>query len=418
MSAPNLHQVATEIFGPDDPQSIQRWVDYWEGSQERNRSLLEPFKRLALLDFRGKRVLDVGCGTGGMSGVVGDQCRHYVGLDNHRHVIRFAQPQDHCLFLQGDGTRLPFRTESFDFIFAFDVIEHLIGGESSQREFLLELRRVLRPLGMILLTTPNWLYPYDAHSDLYFTHFFPISLADRYIRWLRPGFLKEHESFREIQIMSPSSLRRCLRGSRLSFLHQLPCGLDRTDYARIFPLRSPLLPLGLGWLPHAEFWGILSREEARPTLRLKLSKHWYYEQNQPSQEPAADFAPRIDFQDNGFGRQLGAGWFWHERDQQGFRWTGHLAECYLQSSGHEDFLELSGYSPYDNHFVVEVDGVPVGEHEIEREESFSLRLLLPFRKTSQHIFRVCLRCRKTHRPGDSKDDRDLGLMIFSIGLAR
>ena len=418
MSAPTLHQVATDIFGSDDPQAVQRWVDYWNRSEERNRALLEPFKRLALLDFREKQVLDVGCGTGGMAGVISDPCRHYVGLDYNHHVIRFAQPREDCLFLQGDGTRLPFRDGSFDFIFALDVIEHLVGGESSQLKFLQELRRVLRPLGMILLTTPNWIYPYDAHSDLYFTHFLPISLADRYIRWLRPSFLKEHHSFREIQIMSPASLKRCLRGAGLSFLHQLPCGLDRADYARVFPLRSPLLPLGLGWLSHAEFWGIIVRQETRPALRLKLSKHWYYEQHQPSSKPPGDFAPRINFQEDGFGRQLGSGWFWHERDQQGFRWTGRLAECYLQTSGDEDFLELSGYSPYDNHFAVEVDGVTVAEHTTGQEENFSLRLLLPFRPPGQHIFTVGLRCSKTHRSRVHQDDRNLGTMIFSIGLAR
>lgn len=417
MSSPSLHDIATQIFGSEDAESIRRWVDYWARSEERNTELLASFRRLALLDFNDKTVLDVGCGTGGMARVIGRECRQYVGVDFHAHVLRVAPETPHSAFLQADGRELPFADETFDYIIAFDVIEHLVGGETWQLQFLEELRRVLKPLGMVLLTTPNWWYPYEAHSDLYFTQYLPVWLADRYIAWKRPGFLEEHHSFREIQILSPRALRRCLRRAQLSFLHQLPCGLDRSDYAHLFPLRSPLLALGLGWYPHAEFWGILARQESRELLRLKLPKNWYYEQHQPSTQPVLDFAPLIDFQEDAFGRQLGEGWFWHEQDRMGFRWTRRHATCFLQGEEGQDYLELTGFSPYDNYFDVEVDGVRVGEHWVGPAENFSLRFLLPFAPRRQHIFQVSLRCEKTHRPKDHTDDRDLGLMMFSLGLA-
>jgi ubiquinone/menaquinone biosynthesis C-methylase UbiE len=62
-------------------------------------------------------------------------------------------------FVQGDATRLPFREGSFDLVFSHSVIEHV----SSARAYLAECHRVLRPAGVLYLSTAPYLSFTGAH---------------------------------------------------------------------------------------------------------------------------------------------------------------------------------------------------------------------------------------------------------------
>jgi SAM-dependent methyltransferase len=99
------------------------------------------------------RVLDSGCGSGygtaelaGAAAVVGID----ISADAVAHASRaFSRPGVH--FIQGACESLPFAGASFDLLVAFEVIEHLDGW----RQMLAEARRVLRPSGVLLVSTPN-----------------------------------------------------------------------------------------------------------------------------------------------------------------------------------------------------------------------------------------------------------------------
>lgn len=416
---PSLEEEARRIFGAEDARSIQRWVSYWRESRQRNELLLENFRRLILLDFRDKRLLDIGCGTGGLGEVVEEECRLYVGGDYESHVLQFAHPAGRRCYVQCNAPSLPFRPGSFDYIFAFDVIEHLSGGRPWQTRFLQELCRVLRPLGMIFLTTPNRWYPYEGHSQLYFPQYLPSRWSDRYIRRMNPGFLREHHSFSEIRILTPAQLREYIEQSGLVFLHELPCGLDRDEFFHHFPVRGLLARTGLGWYPHAEFWGILVHRADQSALRLKLKKNWFYEKNQPSSTHQPDFLSGIHFHAGSFNHQLGPGWHWYEEPQprgRGYRWTQKEASCYLESRSRARYVQITGFSPWDNHLEVFVDGIRVGERALRAQGHVEVKYLIPFRQTLDRIFEVRTRCRRTFRADDPRDQRELGLMVFSVEL--
>jgi len=411
MNFQSLEEVAQHIYGENHPEDVKRWVEYWRQSEERNRQLLRIYQDQVPLDFKGKRVLDIGCGTGGL-GQIPNDCQLYVGGDYHSHVLQFAQTGHHRVYLQCSGHQLPFSDRTFDYIFAFDVIEHLEGGRGWQTRFLSELKRVLRPRGMIFFATPNFWYPHEGHTGLYFPHYLPPFLRDPYISFKNPGFLVEHQTFSNIKLMKPTQLQNDLEQSGLTFLHDLPYGRNRHELRHHSPLLSCLAALGLGWHLTKDFCGILVGNEELTQMRVEFLNS-YYEQH-PRTEPSA-LSQQIDFDTGAFAHQLTGGWHWREWQQRGFRWIEREATCLLKAHNDVCYLQLSGYSPHANRFDVWIDNMRVGEHSVQEQDSFTLTYLIPFSDTRGTIFTIRITCDSTSTP-ESEDTRELGLMIFSVGL--
>ena len=104
---------------------------------------------------RRRRVLDAGCGAGyGALLLREGGASLVVGVDNALEAIAYAREHYRVTglhFLTGDCAALPFGTEQFDLVVAFEVIEHI----SDPVAFLHEVRRVLRRDGTLFLSTPN-----------------------------------------------------------------------------------------------------------------------------------------------------------------------------------------------------------------------------------------------------------------------
>jgi SAM-dependent methyltransferase len=106
---------------------------------------------------RSKRVLDAGCGVPYGSLRLAKQAAAVFALDSAREPLaeargEYASPKVHAV--QGDCTRLPFVSGAMDAVVAFEVIEHL----KDWPALLEEVRRVLAPAGVFLVSTPNRLY--------------------------------------------------------------------------------------------------------------------------------------------------------------------------------------------------------------------------------------------------------------------
>ena len=98
-------------------------------------------------------VLDVGCGNKPYQDWFGDSM--YVGLN---YSIANAEPD-----VVGDAMQLAFANESFDLVFATQVLEHL----SEPSMFLEESFRVLRPGGIIILSCPFYWPLHEEPHDYY-----------------------------------------------------------------------------------------------------------------------------------------------------------------------------------------------------------------------------------------------------------
>jgi ubiquinone/menaquinone biosynthesis C-methylase UbiE len=102
------------------------------------------------------RVLDIACGIGYGSRYLADSAPgiSVVGIDISEQAVDYAQSHyasEDVAFEVGDGTKLPFVEEEFDVVTSFETVEHVPDYEL----FLAELRRVLKPGGTLMMSTPN-----------------------------------------------------------------------------------------------------------------------------------------------------------------------------------------------------------------------------------------------------------------------
>jgi len=107
----------------------------------------------------GKKVLDVACGSGYGTALLANSAASVAGADVAREAVEYARQHygsPNTQFIQADCFSLPFGAQ-FDLVVAFEIIEHL----QDAARFLTELRRVLTPAGVLLISTPNRLYYTD-----------------------------------------------------------------------------------------------------------------------------------------------------------------------------------------------------------------------------------------------------------------
>lgn len=100
------------------------------------------------------RVLDLGCNNGYGSYELSRHGHRVVGVDVSAEALDDARRRfsaDNLEYRQVSGQDLPFEADSFDLITSFQVIEHIVEMEP----YLREIRRVLKPGGLAVFTTPN-----------------------------------------------------------------------------------------------------------------------------------------------------------------------------------------------------------------------------------------------------------------------
>jgi len=106
---------------------------------------------------KNSNILDFGCGDLRYK-KYSDQTNNYIGLDVKNSGFDTNKKKYDILF---DGKKIPFENKKFDLILMTEVLEHL----ETVEETLLEIHRVLKVSGKLLITTPfiwpEHMKPYD-----------------------------------------------------------------------------------------------------------------------------------------------------------------------------------------------------------------------------------------------------------------
>jgi len=114
---------------------------------------------------RKSRVLDAGCGTGGMlewlAGFAPDA--EVSGIDIAPDALHYARSRGHLRLAQASATELPFADEAFDIVTSFDVLVQLPGGDAAERA-MNEMHRVLRPGGVCFVRVAAYSWMRSGHD--------------------------------------------------------------------------------------------------------------------------------------------------------------------------------------------------------------------------------------------------------------
>jgi len=113
------------------------------------------YKRL-ICPEPGKKLLDVGCGTGTFLKALEESGVDLWGIDISKNASEFAKkrvrkPEQ---IICADANTLPFNDDEFDYLTAWGVIEHF----PSIPQILKEVKRVVKKGGKIAIATPNIYY--------------------------------------------------------------------------------------------------------------------------------------------------------------------------------------------------------------------------------------------------------------------
>jgi 2-polyprenyl-3-methyl-5-hydroxy-6-metoxy-1,4-benzoquinol methylase len=118
----------------------------------------------ASLFVQGKDVLDIACGEGYGSYLLAKTANRVVGVDVSRDAVNHAAGRyirGNLTFREGSLVDVPVDgSANFDVVISFETIEHV--PEEGQLAFMNEVKRLLKPSGMLLISTPNKL----SYSDI------------------------------------------------------------------------------------------------------------------------------------------------------------------------------------------------------------------------------------------------------------
>ena len=195
---------------------------------------------------RGRDVIDVAAGEGYGTALLAQVARSAIGIEIDNDAVTAAREEfrrANLSYLQGDARSLPLPDSSFDVAVSFETLEHL----AEQDIFLSELRRVLRPGGLLVISTPDA----EVYSAIGMPanpfHELELNAAEF------EALLKRHFSH------AAFASQRALIGSVIfGNSHDLPL--------RFYERRSDTMIEGSGRLARAPYLIALASDEALPSL--------------------------------------------------------------------------------------------------------------------------------------------------------
>lgn len=142
--------------------TAEDWVNQLADTGERlltdnfNENTIEHLHRyaVALHLCRDKDVLDVASGEGYGSGLIAGVARTILGVDISGEAVSRAKAKYRMAsldFIEGSASDLPLESSVMDVVVSFETIEH----HEDHAEMMAEIKRVLRPGGVLIISSPD-----------------------------------------------------------------------------------------------------------------------------------------------------------------------------------------------------------------------------------------------------------------------
>ena len=178
----------------------------------------------------GRRVLDAGCAKGRFLKTLSPETYELHGIDFAESFVKVAKTNaPNAEITLGSVTDLPYADGSFDFVYCFEVLQHVPDLERA----LSELARVLAPEGRLLICDKN-LYGLDPLTCL--PNFMLKPWREHLGRWMYPREFPFKERWFSATGLA-KGLARLFSSVEHQFLQQGRYGRARHIY-RIFPFFS------------------------------------------------------------------------------------------------------------------------------------------------------------------------------------
>ncbi|MDQ3075852.1 MAG: methyltransferase domain-containing protein [bacterium] len=133
---------------------------------------------------KNKIVLDIASGSGYGTAMLGMSAKKAIGVDINKNSVDYSNQKygsKKVSYVVGDGIKIPLEDGSVDVVVSFETIEHI----KDYEKFMSEIKRVLKPDGVLILSTPNDLeYPEGNHFHIHeFTPKELQKLTDKYFSY-------------------------------------------------------------------------------------------------------------------------------------------------------------------------------------------------------------------------------------------
>lgn len=173
--------------------NFDTWKKLYAGEYPRGFLIMETLRKYTPeLDIRAARVLDVGCGDAGAIIAMAEQGALCAGIECFDISLERGRVRatDHGVNLdlrKGVAESIPFADATFDLVMLDNVLEHV----SDRPRTLGEVRRVLKPGGLLYMVTPKPFALYslwnDPHYDLAGLVLMPRRMQVWYFEKIRGG---------------------------------------------------------------------------------------------------------------------------------------------------------------------------------------------------------------------------------------
>jgi len=128
--------------------------------------------------LKGRRLLDVGCGTGGFSLLAAEAGADVWSVDESPEAVALTAARTSAeRAMVATAESLPFEDASFDLIYCYSTLEHLADAGRAVGEMV----RLLRPGGRLYLHSPDRRGCFEGHYKVFWVPGLPRALSRAYL---------------------------------------------------------------------------------------------------------------------------------------------------------------------------------------------------------------------------------------------